>query len=226
MKPLVVIPARGGSKGVPGKNIRPLNGKPLIHYTIETARSVFPDEYIMVSTDDQGIREVAEQTGLNVPFLRPADLATDTAGSREVLLHALGQAEAAGYTADTVILLQPTSPFRTATHLREALQLFQPGLDMVVAVKETRSNPYFVLFEDNAEGFLEKSKTGMFIRRQDCPKVWEINGALYIINADSLRHESIGSFKKVVKYVMDEFASHDIDTQFDWEMAEWLMNKY
>lgn len=226
MKPLVVIPARGGSKGVPGKNIRPLNGKPLIHYTIETARSVFPDEYIMVSTDDQGIREVAEKTGLNVPFLRPADLATDTAGSREVLLHALGRAEAAGYTADTVILLQPTSPFRTATHLREALQLFQPGLDMVVAVKETRSNPYFVLFEDNAEGFLEKSKTGMFIRRQDCPKVWEINGALYIINADSLRHESIGSFKKVVKYVMDEFASHDIDTQFDWEMAEWLMNKH
>lgn len=221
-----MIPARGGSKGVPGKNIRPLNGKPLIHYTIETARSVFPDEYIMVSTDDQGIREVAEKTGLNVPFLRPADLATDTAGSREVLLHALGRAEAAGYTADTVILLQPTSPFRTATHLREALQLFQPGLDMVVAVKETRSNPYFVLFEDNAEGFLEKSKTGMFIRRQDCPKVWEINGALYIINADSLRHESIGSFKKVVKYVMDEFASHDIDTQFDWEMAEWLMNKH
>lgn len=225
MKPLVIIPARGGSKGVPGKNIRPLHGKPLIHYSIETARAVFADEQIIVSTDDPGIREVAEQTGLKIPFLRPAELATDTAGSQEVLLHALGYGEAAGYAADTVVLLQPTSPFRTATHIREALQLYRDNLDMVVGVKETRSNPYYVLFEENAAGYLEKSKKAHFTRRQDCPKVWEINGALYIIRAASLRNGPIRDFERVIRYEMDEWSSHDIDTPFDWDMAELMMNK-
>lgn len=225
MKPLVIIPARGGSKGVPGKNIRPLNGKPLIHYTIEAARAVFPDEQILVSTDDPRIREVAEQTGLKVPFLRPAELATDTAGSQEVLLHALEAAAASGYAADTVVLLQPTSPFRTETHIREAMQLFREGVDMVVGVKETRSNPYYVLFEENEAGFLEKSKKASFTRRQDCPKVWEINGAVYIIRVSELRGGPIGSFERVVKYEMDEWSSHDIDTPFDWDMAELMIKK-
>jgi N-acylneuraminate cytidylyltransferase len=225
LKPLVIIPARGGSKGVPGKNIRPLNGKPLIHYTIEAAREVFPAGQILVSTDDPAIRTVAEQTGLKVPFLRPAELATDTAGSQEVLLHALGYAEAAGYTADTVVLLQPTSPFRTATHIRAALQLYRDELEMVVGVKETRSNPYYVLFEENAEGYLEKSKKSNFTRRQDCPKVWEINGALYIIRVAALRNGPIGSFERVLKYEMDEWSSHDIDTPFDWDMAELMIKK-
>ncbi len=225
MKPLVIIPARGGSKGVPGKNIRPLHGKPLIHYSIEAARAVFPDPQILVSTDDPAIRAVAEQTGLAVPFLRPAELATDTSGTREVLLHALDFSAAAGYAADTVVLLQPTSPFRTATHLREALALYHPGLEMVTGVKETRSNPYYVLFEENAEGYLEKSKKGSFTRRQDCPRVWEINGAVYIINADALRRMPIADFTRVLKYEMDERSSHDIDTLFDWEMAELMMQK-
>ena len=221
----MIIPARGGSKGVPGKNIRPLNGKPLIHYTIEAARAVFPDELIMVSTDDPAIRKVAEQTGLKVPFLRPAELATDTAGSQEVLLHALEVAAASGYEADTVVLLQPTSPFRTETHIRGAMQLFRDGVDMVVGVKETRSNPYYLLFEENEAGFLEKSKKAAFTRRQDCPKVWEINGAVYIIRVSSLRSGPIGSFESVVKYEMDEWSSHDIDTPFDWDMAEMMIKK-
>ena len=225
MKPLVVIPARGGSKGIPNKNIKLLGGKPLIHYTIEAAREVFADEDIIVSTDSERIKEVAEATGLKVPFLRPAHLATDTAGTHEVLLHALEFAEQQGKKPDVVVLLQPTSPFRTAQHIREAIELYHPEIDMVVSVKETKSNPYYVLFEENEQGYLQKSKEGSFTRRQDCPRVWELNGAIYIINTQSLKAKPLNQFNKVKKYVMDELSSHDIDTILDWRVAEAILAK-
>jgi len=129
MNPLVVIPARGGSKGVPGKNIKLLNGKPLINYTIEAAQKVFDDAIICVTTDSQEIKQVVENTtGLKVPFLRPDNLATDNAGTYEVLLHAVDFYERQGYVADTLILLQPTSPFRTDKHIEEAIALFSETL--------------------------------------------------------------------------------------------------
>lgn len=223
MKPLVVIPARGGSKGVPRKNIKELGGKPLIYYTIEAARQVFDDEVICVSTDDKEIKKVVEQTGLKVPFLRPVKLATDTAGTRKVLLHALEFYKEVDYEADTIVLLQPTSPFRTGTHIEEALELYHPSLDRVVSVKETDSNPYYVLYEENDEGYLRQSKKGDFKRRQDCPTVWELNGAIYIINRNSLRKEKMSDSKKVKKYVMDEVTSIDIDTKLDWELAKTIL---
>ena len=127
---LVVIPARGGSKGVPGKNIKLLNGKPLIHYTIEAARKIFEDQYIYVSTDSEKIKSVAEQTGLKVPFLRPKNLATDTANTRDVLLHALDEFVLKNKKEpEVIILLQPTSPFRTASHISEALKLYNSTID-------------------------------------------------------------------------------------------------
>jgi CMP-N,N'-diacetyllegionaminic acid synthase len=222
VKPLVVIPARGGSKGVPGKNIKPLNGKPLINHTIEVARSLFADSVICVSTDDPKIREVAEQAGLSVPFLRPAELATDTAGTYEVLLHAISNAENNGYFPDTLILLQPTSPFRTAAQVKDAMHLYASDLEMVVSVKEAKSNPYYNLFEENGDGFLAKSKPLTVTRRQDAPKVWELNGAIYIININALRARHISAFEKIVKFEMDEASSHDIDTVLDFEFAEFL----
>lgn len=225
MKPLVVIPARGGSKGVPRKNIKLLNGKPLIQYTIEAARGVFSDEHICVSTDDDEIKSVVKELGLTVPFIRPENLASDTAGTYEVLLHAIAFYENKGYYPDTLILLQATSPFRTAQHLQEALALYDATCDMVVSVKETKSNPYYILFEEDEKGFLKKSKEATFTRRQDCPKVWELNGAMYIINVASLKKSSIGLFEMVTKYEMDEFSSHDIDTQFDWDIAELMIEK-
>ena len=118
MKPLIVIPARGGSKGVPRKNIKVLGDKPLIQYTIDAAKGVFDDEFICVSTDDFEIKSVVEQLGLKVPFLRPNELASDTAGTYEVLLHAISYYESKGYFPDTLILLQPTSPFRTSAHIK------------------------------------------------------------------------------------------------------------
>lgn len=227
MKPLVVILARGGSKRLPGKNIKPLNGKPLIHYTIEAAREVFDDSIICVSTDDEEIKQVSEQTGLKVPFLRPKELATDTADSRSVLLHANEYyKEEVEYEADVIIMLQPTSPLRNSTHIREALELYNDGLDMVVSVKETDANPYFVLYEENQVGFLEKSKKGDFTRKQDCPKVWELNGAIYVMNAESLKKRQPKDFKKVVRYEMPILESFDIDNDIDFKIVEMISLKY
>lgn len=221
MKPLVVIPARGGSKRLPGKNIKLLNGKPLIHYSIEAAREVFDDDVICVSTDDEEIKIVSEQTGLKVPFIRPAELATDTSDSRSVLLHAYEFYKTnKNYEADTIILLQPTSPLRKAKHIKEAFDLYHDGLDMVVSVKETDSNPYFVLFEENENGFLKKSKKGLFTRKQDAPKIWKLNGAVYVMNVQSLLEKQPSEFEKVVKYEMGEIESIDVDTDFDFKILE------
>lgn len=225
-KKLVIIPARGGSKGVPKKNIKPLGGKPLIYYTIEAAREVFEDADIYVSTDSQEIKEVVEKAGLKVPFLRPAELATDTANSRDVILHAIDFYEKENKVKpEMIVLLQPTSPFRNGTHIQEAINLWEEGLDMLVSVKETSSNPYYILFEENDQGYLYKSKKGNFTRRQDCPIVWEYNGAIYLFQTSSVERTPLGEFEKVKKYVMDEGTSVDIDTKFDWAIAELLLKE-
>jgi len=224
-KILVVIPARGGSKGVPGKNIKPLAGKPLIYYTIEAAREVFQDKQILVSTDDEAIKNCVEKTGLKVPFLRPKELATDTAGSYEVLMHALDFSEKHEFKPEVLLLLQATTPFRRAVHIREAMQFVDEQTEMVVSVKESESNPYYVLFEENEQGWLEKSKKGNFVTRQQCPKVYEYNGGIYYINVIALKEKPLKEFTKIKKYVMDEWSSHDIDTMLDWEVAKMILNK-
>ncbi|BAO56737.1 acylneuraminate cytidylyltransferase family protein [Nonlabens marinus] len=221
---LIVIPARGGSKGVPGKNIKLLNGTPLIHYTIKAAQCVFDNKHIYVSTDSPAIKSIAEQTGVDIPKLRPSYLATDKSNSRDVILHAMDQFKLSNNNEDPdlIILLQPTSPYRNHTHIREALKLYNDDIDMVVSVKETDSNPYYVLFEEDENNFLRRSKESNFTRRQDCPKVWEFNGAIYIINPKSIRAQPIGHFQKIIKYEMDEKSSIDIDTPLDWKFAEFL----
>jgi len=223
MNILYIIPARGGSKGIPGKNIKLLGGKPLIHYSIKVARQIANDEDICVSTDDQEIIRVVNSVGLKVPFLRPTKLATDTAGSYEVILHAIQYYKSIGKKYDVVVLLQPTSPFRNVTNLKEAIGLFSSNIDMVVSVFETRSNPYYVLFEEDENGFLRKSKQGNFARRQDCPIVYEYNGSIYVMNVKSLKEKSFTQFGTIVKYVMDSEYTIDLDTQLDWEFAEFLI---
>lgn len=224
MNILVIIPARGGSKGIIGKNIKPLGGKPLIYYTIDVARTIVDDAKICVSTDDDQIIRVVKQYGLDVPFKRPAELATDTAGSYGVLLHALNFYESKGEHFDAVILLQATSPFRTANHVKEALTLYNKDLDMVVSVKETASNPYFLCFEEDTKGMLHISKgDGHYTRRQDCPPVYEYNGAIYIINPESLKAMPLSKFTKCKKYVMDREHSLDLDTMLDWIVADYMI---
>lgn len=223
MRTLVIIPARGGSKGIPRKNIKSFDGKPLIYYTIDCARAICSDEDICVSTDDAEIISVVEQYGLTVPFVRPAELATDTAGTYEVLLHALNFYEKKGRHYDVVVLLQNTSPFRTPEQVKEALTLYREDVDMVVSVKECAANPYYCVFEENPEGFLHICKgEGNVFRRQDAPKVYEYNGAIYVMNAAVLKTTHMHKMQRRVKYVMDDLSSFDLDTMWDWKMAEMI----
>lgn len=222
---LIIIPARGGSKGIPRKNIKPLNGKPLIYYAIDTARAITTDDNICVSTDDLEIKSVVEEFGLKVPFLRPDELSTDTAGTYEVLLHALDYYEKKGKYYQAILLLQTTSPFRTAEQVKEALALYDRSqADMVVSVKECLANPYYNVFEENSDGFLHVCKgNGNIFRRQDAPKVYEYNGAIYIMDAEKLKTTHMHKMQKRVKYIMDAQSSFDLDTMQDWEMAEMIL---
>lgn len=225
MKILYVIPARGGSKGIPGKNIKPLAGKPLINYTVDVARQLAEDKDICVTTDDAEIINVVEKNGLKVPFVRPAELATDKSGTYEVLLHAINFYKKQGINYDTLVLLQPTSPFRTVEDVKACLNLYTQDIDMVVSVKPATTNPYYNAFETDEDGFLHISKgNGNYTRRQDAPKVWEYNGAVYVINVESLLKMPLGKFPRRRMYEMSLEHSIDLDTPTDWLIAETLIS--
>ena len=225
-RPLYIIPARGGSKGIPHKNIKPLAGRPLIAYSIDVARELCPElDNIILSTDDPEIADTARGLGLRVDYMRPAALATDSSGSREVMLDAMDWADARGIAYDCVVLLQPTSPLRTADDVRAALELYTPQLDMVVSVEPAACNPYYNCFETDAEGFLHISKgDGRLTRRQDAPPAWTYNGAVYVINPQSLRAMPMGSFGRRVPSPMPAERSIDLDTPRDWAVAEAIMS--
>lgn len=226
MDVLVVIPARGGSKGIPYKNIKPLNGKPLICYSIDVARQYTTDDNICVTTDDDKIIQVVEDYGLKVPFKRPDYLATDTCGSNEVIQHAYKFFTDKGYHYDAIILLQPTSPFRKLSFIREAVALYDDNIDMVTSVCPAACNPYYDGYEETAEGLLHISKgDGNIARRQEAPSVWQLNGSIYVINPKSLMGKGMGKFTRIKKYAMSEIYSVDIDNMLDWMMAEMILSE-
>lgn len=226
MNPLIIIPARGGSKGIPKKNIVPLNGRPLIDYTIKAALEIAPAERIILSTDSDEIAAVARRCGLDVSYMRPAELATDTAGSREVILDVMDWADRRGIRYDAVLLLQPTSPLRTADDIAGAMALYADGTDMVVSVTEARSNPYYNCFETDADGYLHVSKgDGLYTRRQDVPSAYEYNGAVYVINPASIRRLPMGAFPRRLPYVMPPARSIDIDAPIDLLIASHLLGE-
>lgn len=222
MKMLYLIPARGGSKGIPHKNIKLLNGKPLIQYSIEVARELVSDNDICVSTDDEEIKAVAESCGLKVPFMRPDYLASDTASSSDVIIHALDFYAQRGINYDVLVLLQPTSPLRTVQNVKDCIALYTPALDMVTTVKETSVSA--VLCKENEEGYLQKVFGKSNVRRQDAEKLFEYNGAVYVINAKAVKEKGLGGFTKIKKCVMSEESSVDIDTLLDWKIAEAILN--
>ena len=226
MNILVVIPARGGSKGIPYKNIKPLAGKPLICYSIEVARQFTTDDNICVTTDDDKIIEVVEGYGLKVPFKRPNHLATDTCGSNEVIQHAWQFYADRGKKYDAILLLQPTSPFRKVEFLKDAVGLYDDSIDMVTSVKLSSCNPYYDGFEENEEGLLTICKgDGTIERRQDAPKVWQLNGSIYVINPNSLMKKGLAHFTRIRKYAMTELYSVDIDNPLDWKVAELIVSE-
>lgn len=223
---LYLIPARKGSKGIPGKNLRSIAGKPLAMHSIDVARKLAEDKDICLSTDDEALIKAVKKMGYEVPFIRPADLATDESSMEEVLIHALDFYAAQGRQYDTLVLLQPTAPFRNATDVTNAIKLYNPKVDMVVSVRETEANPYYVLFEENSQGFLEKSKKGNFVTRQQCPKVWQLNGAVYVINIAALRLKGMAGLNKIIKSEMNALASLDLDTELDWKLALLINDEY
>jgi N-acylneuraminate cytidylyltransferase len=218
---LAVIPARGGSKGLPGKNIRPLAGKPLLAWSIEAARRSRYIDRIVLSSDDPAIMATARQWGAEAPFQRPAELATDQALGIDVVLHAIEQV--AGF--DYVVLCQPTSPLRIAEDIDGAIEkLFQTGAPVCVSVTEAEKTPYwmFTLAEsDRMVPVMEHPDRS--VNRQELPKIYVLNGAVYVAE--------IGWFKKArsfltdetLGYVMPASRSVDIDTERDFLLAETLL---
>lgn len=223
---LWLIPARGGSKGIPGKNIRPFCGRPLVCRAVDQAlKCAEADDVVFVSTDSEEIRNAAETCGITVPWLRSAELASDTASTADVITDTLRRFDARGKRFERIVLLQPTSPMRTTDDIRNALRAWRPDIDMAVSVCEAKANPYFNAFEQNDEGFLHLSKgDGSFTRRQDAPKVWEYNGAVYVISTPSILAGPMSRFAKIVPVEMDASRSVDLDTPADWQIAEILFD--
>jgi N-acylneuraminate cytidylyltransferase/CMP-N,N'-diacetyllegionaminic acid synthase len=229
-KVLAIVPARGGSKEVPKKNIRMLAGKPLIAYTIQEAKKSRYIDRVIVSTDGGEIAEVSKRYGAEVPFLRPKELAKDTSSSLSVILHALEYMEKEeGYFSDIIVFLPPTTPFRKVEHIDEGVEKIKEA-DAVVGVCKVREHPYFV-FSKN-KGFLVpyiKIKDRP-LRRQDLPELYVINSSLSIAkreyyNTVKEQDPVAPIFKGRVKGVfMDEMSSIDIDSEFDFLLAEFVIS--
>lgn len=228
MKILGIIAARGGSKGVPGKNIKPLGGKPLIAYSIEPAVKSGVFDKIIISTDDEKIAEVARSFGADVPFIRPAELAQDATPTLPVLIHAVKWLEDnQKLDFDYVVLLQPTTPFRQVFHIKEAIDLLKSsGADSVVSVSEVPGhyNPHwqFILDTQNKmQIFTGENFSEIIKRRQDLPKTYTRNGAVYAFKKNLL-FQDVPTFygKDIRAYVMDQQYSVNIDSLEDFISAE------
>lgn len=222
MKPkiLAIIPARGGSKGVPRKNIRDLAGKPLIAWTIEEAKkSRYIDKLILSSEDDE-IIEVAKQYGCEVPFKRPLELAQDDTPGIEPVLHAIEQCP--GY--DYVVLLQPTSPLRTVEDIDGCIEkLLNNNADFCVSVTEPEKSPYwmYTLEEDRMVPLLPQDE--LVARRQDLPKVYALNGAVYVAKTRCLIIEKSFLVKDTLAYIMKSERSLDIDNELDFIICDKML---
>ena len=233
-KILGIITARGGSKGIPGKNIKELAGKPLIAYTIEAANTSGVFDRIILSTDDEGIANMARRYECEVPFMRPAELAVDTTPHIPVLQHAVSWLkENENYTPDAVMILQPTAPLRTATHIREAASLFKKsGADSVVSVFEVPGHfhPRWQHTVDDANRlaiFTGEPFSQIVRRRQDLPhKTYARNGAIYCFKTELLFDAIEPNFygNHVAAYIMKPEESVNIDTMEDWQEAERILH--
>lgn len=230
MKILGTICARGGSKGVPGKNIRPLAGQPLLAHTIAQARACAQIQRLIVSTDSPDIAAVARTYGAEVPFLRPADLASDAVAKLPVLQHALRFLQDRGEIYDLVVDLDPTSPLRTVGDIEAAIQhlLRRSDASNLFSVCPPHRNPYFNMIEldDQAYGHLVKSHRETFASRQTAPRVYDLNASIYVYRAGYLLSplaRVIGEHSII--YEMPEERSWDIDSLLDFAFVEFLMKE-
>ncbi len=224
LRVLGIIPARGGSKGIPRKNIRLLAGKPLLHYTAEAALASRRLVRVILSTEDQEIAQVGRACGLEAPFLRPAELAQDDTATLPVLQHAVKELEKAGERYDAICLLQPTSPFRRPEDIDGCLALLaETGADSVVTVLPVphEHNPHWVYFR-NERGFLQLStgEDAPIPRRQLLPPAFHREGSVYVMRRDVLMGQNSLYGSKVSGFLIESSRSINLDTLEDWQRAE------
>ena len=230
-KILVTIAARGGSKGVKDKNIRELCGLPLIAHTIRQARRWNRASRIVCSTDSERIADVARSHGAEVPFMRPPELASDTAGKVGVIRHAvLKVEEITKERFDIIVDLDATAPIRNNSDLEGALALFKKERPKTLfSVTSCRKNPYFNMVELGKEGFvhLAKELPSSINRRQDAPKVYDMNASIYIYNREYILDENSKSAisDRSIIWEMDELSAIDIDLELDFHFVEFLVSK-
>ena len=224
MRVLGVVTARGGSKGVPGKNIRPLAGKPLIVWTIEAARGAANVNRLILSTDDEAIADVGRSAGIEVPFMRPAELATDTAPTLPVLQHAVAHVEASGDRYDAILLLQPTNPFRTTALIEGAIERFSnTNADSLISVSRVPAeyNPHWTYFRDDSGVLrLATGERAPIPRRQDLPPAFHRDGSIYLMRRDVLMEQQSLYGETVLGYEIEADDFVNIDTLEDWSRAE------
>lgn len=223
---IITICARGGSTGLPGKNIRMLCGKPLIAWTIEQALASKQAEAVFVSTDSADIAEVALQFGAQVPFVRPAELATSSAAKLPVIQHLVHWVEAHHGPVSRVLDLDPTSPLRDVEDIHRCAQLLDADTDVVITAYESDKNPYFNMVERKPNGFFERvCKPAIEAAgRQSAPTVYAMNASIYVWHRHTLT-ASLWSTPRISLHVMPRERSIDIDHAFDFELVEMLMNK-
>jgi CMP-N-acetylneuraminic acid synthetase len=224
MTVICTVCARGGSKGLPQKNIRPLCGKPLIAYTIEQALAANIFEGIYVSTDCDKIAKIAEEYGAIVPFRRPEDLASDSAGKIPVIEHLVNYIEKGSYTPDIVVDLDPTSPLRNVEDIINTVNMLKKNVDVVITGFLSNKNPYFNMVEKKRDDFvrLSKESSELYVSRQTSPAVYSMNASIYVWWRDALK-KGIWGNKNVAFYEMPLERSIDIDSYLDWKIVEQLM---
>lgn len=228
MNVLAIIPARSKSKGLKNKNIKLINGKPLLAYTIQSAIESNIFSNIVVSTDSQEYAEIAKEWGANVPYLRSDKLSGDNASSWDVVEDILEYYKGKGIDYDVIALLQPTSPLRKSTHITESYDmLISKKADSIISVTETDHSPVWTntLNSDSSmENFIEKSNLNK--PRQYLEKYYRINGAVYFIKAVCVKERWKLYGSSSYAFVMDKFSSIDIDDLYDFKFAEYLLNNY
>jgi CMP-N-acetylneuraminic acid synthetase len=232
MKILTVIPARGGSKGVPRKNVRELCGRPLIYYVINAAMGCDLIDKVIMSTDDEEIAQKAKGCGAEVPFMRPKEISGDKVSLIPVVQHALKYFDGIGLRYDAVISLQPTSPFVTTSVLCRVIEkMEETGCDSIVSVHEIiHGHPYRakrLINGDKLDNFFEGFNGDLFLQKQDRPPAYAYNGAVYLRKRELIENYSgkdFGLGRDVRAIIMDPIESINIDTETDFRIAEILMN--
>lgn len=225
MKPICIIPARGGSKGVPKKNIRKINGKPLLGHVIEQINKSKIFSSIIVSTEDSEIAQISKKFGAEVPFIRPKNLATDSTPMDKVLIHAVKKLYDLGYKFEIFVLRDATTPFITTSDIRKSIQLLKrKKVPIVCAVYEQHLNPYFNIVETDQNGFLKLSKKlkKRPLSRQQAPKVYQLNG-LYTYNAKEFLKIKRTDFSKSIPIEIPIENGLMIDTEFEFLISKLLL---